>query len=47
MRAFALCRNLCDVALEKVYMGMEVDLFFVDAENEEKVPQFRPARKCQ
>lgn len=37
--------NLCEVELDDIYTDMEVELFFVDAAEAEKVPQFRPEQK--
>tara|TARA_B110000444_G_C18640235_1_gene501097 strand:+ start:128 stop:541 length:414 start_codon:yes stop_codon:yes gene_type:complete len=34
--------NLCQVDLDSIYTNMKVELFFVNAEDGEKIPQFRP-----
>lgn len=40
-----LLSNLCEVSLEDVHSGMQVELFFAQTQGEDKVPQFRPARR--
>ena len=34
--------NLCDVSIEAIHQGMEVELFFAETQGGGKVPQFRP-----
>lgn len=40
-----LLSNLCGIAPHDIVADMEVEAFFVDAQDGEKIPQFRPVTK--